>query len=212
MTTVIEQYTSGTRGAAGLVEWIERAVSEGELEPGSRLPSVRSLASQAGLSPSTVASALAELRRRELVVTDGRRGTRVATPAPAGMAPVALALAPGARDLSRGNPDPALLPDIASALRRCTFPTRLYGEAPVLPELALIAREQLGGRLAAGELCVVSGALDGIELALQSNLRQGDRVAVENPGYAALYDLLRANGLRLQAVAVDERGMLPEAL
>ncbi len=47
---------------------------------------------------------------------------------------------------------------------------------------------------------------------LQAHLRPGDRVAVENPGYAALFDLLRAHGLVLEPVAVDERGMLPDEL
>jgi DNA-binding transcriptional MocR family regulator len=37
-------------------------------------------------------------------------------------------------------------------------------------------------------------------------------VAVENPGYAALFDLLRARGLALEPVAVDDRGMRPDAL
>jgi DNA-binding transcriptional MocR family regulator len=54
--------------------------------------------------------------------------------------------------------------------------------------------------------------LDGIERALDANVRPGDRVAVENPGYVALFDLLRARGLALDPVAVDERGMRPEAL
>jgi DNA-binding transcriptional MocR family regulator len=35
---------------------------------------------------------------------------------------------------------------------------------------------------------------------------------VENPGYAALFDLLRARGLALEPVAVDERGMRPSQL
>jgi DNA-binding transcriptional MocR family regulator len=59
---------------------------------------------------------------------------------------------------------------------------------------------------------VVSGALDGIERVLDAHLRPGDRVAVENPGYAALFDLLRARGLMLESVGVDERGMRPDEL
>jgi len=208
----MEHYRIGARTAAGLVEEVELAVGEGRLAPGQRLPSVRALAAQAGLSPSTVAAALAELRRRGLVVTDGRRGTRVATPAPAGSAPALTAVPEGARNLSLGNPDPALLPDIGAALAKSRPPVHLYGEASVLPALERLAVEQLGTVQAGQELCVVSGALEGIELLLQSSLRPGDRVAVENPGYAALFDLLRANGLRLEPVPVDDRGMLPEAL
>jgi DNA-binding transcriptional MocR family regulator len=208
----MEQYTISARTSAGLVEQIEQDVAEGRLAPGGRLPPVRALAAQAGLSPSTVAAALAELRRRGLVVTDGRRGTRVATPAPAGGGSALVAVPEGARDLSRGNPDPKLLPDVGAALARCPAPVHLYGEEPVLPALRALALEQLGRVREQQELCVVSGALEGVELLLQSALRPGDRVAVEDPGYAALFDLLRANGLRLEPVAVDGRGMLPDAL
>ena len=175
---------------------------------------MRALAAQGGVSPSTVAAALAELRRRGLVVTDGRRGTRVATPAPAGAGAGADGRCPRAPATSRaGTPTRALLPDIAAALARCAPPARLYGEPPVAAgaraagassSSAVVREDQ--------ELCVVSGALEGLELVLQSSLRPGDRVAVENPGYASLFDLLRANGLRLQPVPVDERGMRPDAL
>jgi DNA-binding transcriptional MocR family regulator len=83
----------------------------------------------------------------------------------------------------------------------------------VSPELAALASRQLRADGIPGDsLCVVSGALDGIERVLEAHLRPGDRVAVENPGYAALYDLLRAHGLLLEAVAVDERGMRPRDL
>ena len=41
---------------------------------------------------------------------------------------------------------------------------------------------------------------------------RGTGVAVENPGYAALYDLLRAQGLGLDGVEMDERGMRAAAL
>lgn len=47
---------------------------------------------------------------------------------------------------------------------------------------------------------------------LQAHLRLGDRVAVEDPGYSAVFDLLRALGFGAEPVAMDDFGMIPEAL
>jgi DNA-binding transcriptional MocR family regulator len=174
---------------------------------------VRSLAREVGLSAVTVSSALAELRRRGVVVSEERRGTRIGEGPPIGGGRALMPVPAGARDLSRGNPDPALLPDLERALHAMVVPSRLYGEVAAMPELRALARERLrADGVPADSLCVVSGALDGIERVLAVHLRPGDRVAVENPGYAALYDLLRARGLQMQAVAIDERGMLPDEL
>jgi DNA-binding transcriptional MocR family regulator len=207
--TELKQYRIRAGSAAELVRDIEAGVSSGALAPGQRLPSVRRLAAEVGLSPVTVAAGLAELRRRGVVLTEPRRGTRIGQGPPIGSARSPLPVPPGARDRSRGNPDPALLPDLARALSRSELPVRLYGEPQAVPGLLELAREQLRADGIPGqELCVVSGALDAIERVLQAHLRAGDRVAVENPGYAALYDLLRAQGLVLEPVAVDDRGML----
>jgi DNA-binding transcriptional MocR family regulator len=211
--TDLKQYRVRAGSAAELARSIEAAVASGELAPGQPLPSVRRLAAEVGLSPVTVAAGLAELRRRGVVVTEQRRGTRIGEGPPIGSSRPPLPVPAGARDLSRGNPDPALLPDLGRALARAKLPMRLYGESPALPELVALAREQLrADGLVSEGLCIVSGALDGIERVLQAHLRPGDRIAVENPGYAALYDLLRAHSLSLEAVAVDDRGMLPAQL
>jgi DNA-binding transcriptional MocR family regulator len=211
--TELKQYRIKAASAAELARSIEAGVSSGELAPGERLPSVRRLAAEVGLSPVTVAAGLAELRRRGVVISEPRRGTRVGDGPPLGSWRSSLPVPAGARDLSRGNPDPALLPDLERALERSTFPTRLYGEIPDLPELISLTRDQLrADGVPEGGLCIVSGALDGIERVLQAHARTGDRIAVENPGYGALYDLLRAQGLALEAVDVDDRGMLPDQL
>jgi DNA-binding transcriptional MocR family regulator len=205
----MQQYRITAESAAELVQSIEAGVASGALHPGARLPSVRRLAAQVGLSPVTVAAAIAELRRRGVVLSEPRRGTRIGPGAPIGSSRPPLPVPIGARDLSRGNPDPALLPDLGAALARCELPARLYGEQQALAGMLELAREQLlADDIPAQHLCIASGAMDAIERVLQAHLRPGDRVAVENPGYAALYDLLRALGLVLEPVALDDRGML----
>src|SRR5438876_8619942 len=103
--------------ARGIATDIERRIREGRLRPGDRLPTIRNLATELGVSPMTVATAYRELRRRGLVSSDGRRGTRVSEqpPLPVSAAPF---VPPGARDLATGNPDPELLPPLAAALAR----------------------------------------------------------------------------------------------
>ncbi|MCK5927508.1 MAG: GntR family transcriptional regulator [Nocardioides sp.] len=60
-----------------------RAAS-GDLAPGTRLPTVRGLAAELGLSAGTVARAYKELEADGVVVTEGRRGTFVRSGAAAG--------------------------------------------------------------------------------------------------------------------------------
>jgi DNA-binding transcriptional MocR family regulator len=183
---------------------VERAIAAGEMAAGDRLPSVRAAAAELGVSPGTVAAALSELRRRGLVVTRPRSGVHVADRPPVAAPRMAVGVPAGVRDLANGNPDPAFLP----RLRFVEAPPRLYGEAPVIPELHAIAVRELG----VPDVCVVNGALDGVERVLAAHLVPGDLVAVEDPGYAGVLDLVRALGLGLQPVAIDEAGLRPASL
>lgn len=185
------------------------------MRPGEPLPPVRALAAELGVSPTTVAAAFKSLRSRGLVVTRARSGAQVSWRPPLGAgAPVLGASVPeGARDLASGNPDPELLPDLTPVLRRIEPSRQLYGGDPADPELLELARAECErDGIPAEDMAVVSGALDGIERALGAQLRPGDSVAVEDPGFAGLYHLLRAHGLALRPVAIDARGMLPAAL
>src|SRR3954451_18202261 len=95
---------------------VEAAVASGALAPGERLPAVRGLAESLGVSPTTVAAARAELRRRGVVVSRPRSGTRISERPPVRPARAPATVPAGGRDLALGNPDPALLPELATAL------------------------------------------------------------------------------------------------
>src|SRR5918911_5584390 len=96
---------------------IEARIRDGDLRAGVQLPTIRGLAASLGVSPMTVAGAYRELRRRGLLTSAGRRGTRVSArpPLPVSYAPVVPA---GTRDLATGNPDPELLPALDAVLAR----------------------------------------------------------------------------------------------
>jgi DNA-binding transcriptional MocR family regulator len=211
MAAQSEQIIAG-ESADAIARSVEAAIREGRLTAGEALPTVRALAQELRVSPTTVSGAYRRLRERGLLVTAGRRGTRV-SPAP----PVAAAAAPsipeGARDLATGNPDPAMLPRLGPHLARLDPEPHLYAEEIHLPALVTLARERLrADRIPVPALSVVSGALDGIERVLAARLRPGDPVAVEDPGFAGVLHLVRALGLAMLPVAVDDAGPRPEAL
>ena len=203
------QYTIAGAGAKSIAASIEEGISDGAVAPGAALPPIRELAAQLSVNPNTVAAAYRLLRDRGAVETAGRRGTRVRDrPATTPRSLRGFAVPANVRDLSTGNPDPALLPIAAARLPRPTTPV-LYGQPPISPELADYARSVLSADgVAAEHLAVTSGALDGIERVLAAHLRPADRVAVEDPGWANLLDLLGALGLTPEPVGVDDDGPL----
>ncbi|QKV91283.1 aminotransferase class I/II-fold pyridoxal phosphate-dependent enzyme [Streptomyces sp. NA02950] len=212
---MLGEYPIEGRRAAEIAASVERAVGTGELSPGQLLPPLRELAERLGVNPHTVAAAYRVLRERGVIETAGRRGSRV-RPRPASTPREWIRVeAAGARDLGTGNPDPALLPPLGEALtaaaaRAAERPT-LYGAPDVAPGLAERARAALDADgVPGGPVAVTSGSLDAIERVLTAHLRPGDAVAVEDPGWGSLLDIIPALGLRAVPVGVDDDGPLPE--
>ena len=217
VTTVLSALESrlDEPSARGLATAVSRAVRDGVLAAGDRLPPIRSVATELGLSPTTVSAAWSLLARTGTIRTDGRRGTRVAERQRPGTPRYQRTLdrqTAFGLDLSTGVPDPELLPDLSRALGTLTGVATpgSYLDDPVLPELAAVLRAQWP--FAVDDLTVVDGAMDGIELATRVLVGFGDRVAVESPGFPPLLDLLEASGAEVVGVPVDSAGLRADAL
>ncbi|MEU7700784.1 aminotransferase class I/II-fold pyridoxal phosphate-dependent enzyme [Streptomyces sp. NPDC039028] len=215
---MLGEYRIEGRRASDIAASVERGVGLGALEPGRLLPPMRELAVTLGVNPNTVAAAYRTLRERGVIETDGRRGSRVRPrPATTTRGSIRVEAPAGVRDVSNGSPDPALLPPLGEAFaevaRRYAERPGMYGEAPVDEEFARLARAAFDADgVPEGPVGVTSGSLDAVERVLAVHLRPGDAVAVEDPGWGSLLDLVPALGLRPVPMAVDEEGPRPEAV
>ncbi|HEY5834478.1 aminotransferase class I/II-fold pyridoxal phosphate-dependent enzyme [Streptomyces sp.] len=214
---MLGEYRITGRGASAIAADIESAVGTGALPPGEALPPLRELAAELDVNPNTVAAAYRLLRDRGVIETAGRRGSRVRSrPATAPRDAIRIDVPSGVRDISTGNPDPALLPPLGDALAAAAAHhargPALYGGPPVDPELSRLARAALDADgVPDGPVGLTSGSLDAIERVLAAHLRPGDAVAVEDPGWGSLLDLVPAMGLRTVPVALDDEGpLVPE--
>ncbi|MFF1566152.1 aminotransferase class I/II-fold pyridoxal phosphate-dependent enzyme [Streptomyces sp. NPDC058293] len=213
---MLAEYPIEGRRAAEIAASVERAVGGGGLQPGQLLPPMRELAQHLGVNPNTVAAAYRTLRERGVIETAGRRGSRVRSkPATTARELIRVDVPAGVRDVSNGNPDTALLPPLAEAFAWAAAQGDkapvLYGDGPLEPELerhARVAFDKDG--IPEGPVAVTSGSLDAIERVLAAHLKPGDAVAVEDPGWGSLLDLVPALGLRLVPVGVDDQGPLAD--
>jgi DNA-binding transcriptional MocR family regulator len=83
-------------------------------------------------------------------------------------------------------------------------------ELPAL--ISFASAEFAADGIAAGPIAVTSGSLDAIERLLREHSRPGDRVAVEDPTFPALLDLLASIGLVPAPFGVDDDGPRVDSL
>lgn len=99
-------------------------------------------------------------------------------------------------------------------LRRPALALFGSGDAQGLPALrqalAGYLTEARGLNCVAGQILVVSGAQQALDLVGRVLLDPGDMVVVEDPGYAGAREALAAVGARIEALPVDAQGLDPE--
>jgi DNA-binding transcriptional MocR family regulator len=100
-----------------------------------------------------------------------------------------------------------------SALGSIRVEPRRYGLEPVRAELAAFASSEFDADgISSRATAVLGGGLDAIERVLREHLRAGDRVAVEDPSFPGIVNLVKVSGYEPLPFALDDEGPLPDAL
>lgn len=205
-----------------LADQFARAIHDGRLANGERLPTHRWLADDLKLSVQTVSRAYEELIRRGLISGEIGRGSFVQT--------------------QRREPDPPYLPerpgeviDLSILKPVCetmhlerlkealgwlaeTLPASSalsFRPNMVFPRHRAVAAEWLrlcGLDISAQNISVTNGATAGMTVALMSVAPPGSTVATEAIGHHTLVPLARYLGFNLEGLPIDDNGILPEAL
>ncbi|HEX6160623.1 MAG TPA: PLP-dependent aminotransferase family protein, partial [Thermoanaerobaculia bacterium] len=81
------------------------------------------------------------------------------------------------------------------------------GYAPLRSAIADYLTSSRGVRCTAGQIAIVSGVQEALDLAARVLLQRGDRVAIEDPGYRGAAEIFESVGARVTRVPVDDEGI-----
>lgn len=224
-----------------LADEVQRMMAAGSLQPGDRLPSVRTLRSRRAVSQATVLRAYSLLERQGLIESRSRSGYFVAArrlPALTAQKHAAPATRVDVSDLvfhilhatrerrllpfGSAFPSPELFPlrALASSLARSARRLDPWITVADLPPGSLALRREiarrylaLGADLAADDLLITNGAMEALNLCLQAVAPVGSIVAIESPAFYGALQAIERLGLRAVEVPTDPtHGIDPEAL
>ncbi len=222
MTNWIPDLTSG-RGpkARILADTIGADISSGKLRPGDRLPPQRELAWQLGLSVGTITRAYAEARRRGLV--NGQVGSGTYVLGEPSTESAFVLPGDGVPSLTDLSVDVYATPLWSEALRQ-TFGAMAtednaalmeYQVAAGLPRHRAVGAQWIARPVfapTADDVIVTMGGQHGIAAALSALSHPGDVLLIEELHYPPVRSVAEMLGVTLQGVAIDEEGLVPEAL
>lgn len=205
-----------------LADQFARAIHDGRLPNGTRLPTHRKLAYDLKLSVQTVSRAYEELIRRGLISGEIGRGSFVQTARREVEPPYLPERLGEVIDLSILKPvcDPMHLDKLKQALTWLgeSLPSSSalsFRPNVVFPRHRAIAVEWLkicGISAAPQNISLTNGATAAMTVALMSVAPPGSTVATEAIGHHTLIPLATYLGFNLMGLEIDEQGIVPEAL
>ena len=224
MLLSIDRDASETLGAQ-IEDQLRRAIREGALRAGARVPSTRDLARQLGISRRIAVDAYGQLAAEGYLVL--RQGARphVSDAAGAGMSGAAAApptavprydFRPSVPDVST-FPRQAWLRAVRDALSTMSDHELAYGDPRGVGALRDALADYLGrvrGVVAdPGRIVITSGYSQGLGVTCQTLAAGGARqIAFEDPCFQEQREIARRAGLEPVPVPVDEAGLRVDAL
>ncbi|GAB3464825.1 PLP-dependent aminotransferase family protein [Massilia terrae] len=198
-----------------IADALERAMFEGQLNPGDRLPPQRELAARLKVDLTTITRAYDEAKRRNLVEGRGARGTYVSVPK------VELAQV---LDLSMNIPPPPagvafddlLKQGVSQVLLRADneqlMTYHLGGGSEAERTAGAKWLEPMFGRVDPEHIVVCPGAQAALAALVLAHSAPGDVVLAEPTIYPGLRAAVEQFGRQLVCVETDASGMRPDAL
>jgi DNA-binding transcriptional MocR family regulator len=225
-----------------LAHLLGERIEQGLYRPGDRLPSVRALSSEHGVSLSTVQQAYRLLEDNGLATPRPKSGYFVSTKTLPALPEVSrpaqrpveisqwdqvveLVRMPPRKDivqLGRGMPDvtsPTLKPllrSLAQLSRRQDFSglyyDTVYGTEALREQIARLLVDS-GCRLSAADLVVTTGCHEALSSSVRAICQPGDIVAVDSPSFFGAMQTLKGAGMKAMEIPTDPvNGISLEAL
>ena len=211
---------------ARVAQALREAIRRGRLAAGTALPPSRVLAAELGCSRWVVTEAYAQLAAEGYLEATVGSGTRVrrlaAAPEPPGPEaavpplPEPLDMAPGLPDL-RAFPLRGWMTALRSAAAGLPSADLGYPDPAGHPTLRQVLADYLGrvrgAQAGPAGVTVTTGATDAIGRLCRELRRRGGRaVAVEDPGWHRIRQVVAAAGLAVVPVPVDDQGLRADRL
>jgi DNA-binding transcriptional MocR family regulator len=230
------QRTSHTALYLQIAEQIKDQICNNRLTAGVRLPTIRQLAQQLGVTRVTVQNAYDELQADGWIEATVGRGTFVSSKVrPRVLLPsfdqqitpdavisdiLQISDVVGIRSLASASPDPHLFPTeefwgALGELRAEAEQLVSYVGSQGVPALRIEVARALRDRqidVTPDDILITAGVTQGLSLVTQALCRPGDVVLVEQPTYLGFLHTLKTQGVQAVGVPLDDDGPQLEAL